>query len=71
MNNKWEACPEISSRMKYIQDERAQKVAQFILEYAFADDKQVYTNGTILVPVFRVLDALNMINQDNIEYSEG
>lgn len=71
MNNKWEDYPAISSRMKYIQDERAQKVAQFILDYAFTDNKQVYTNGTILVPVFRVLDALSMINQDNIEYSEG
>lgn len=62
--------PEVSSRMKYIQDEKAKKVAQFILDYAFVDDKEIYTNGAVLVPIFRVLDALSMINQEEINYSE-
>lgn len=67
--NKYENYPEVFSRMKYIQDEKAKKIAEFILDYAFVDAKEIYTNGTILVPVFRVLDALSMINQKELEYS--
>lgn len=61
----------ISSRMKYIKDEKAMKIAEFLFDYCFKDIKEVYTNGTILVPMFRVLDALIMINQDKIQYNEG
>jgi len=36
--------------------------------YAFKDEKEIYTNGTILVPLFRVLDA---ISQKGEQYQEG
>lgn len=49
----------VSSRLKYITDEKDNKVADFIMDYAFKDEKEVYTNGTILVPLFRVLDAIS------------
>ena len=61
---------EVSSRMKYIDNPKAKKVAEFIIDYAFRDTEQVYTNNTIIVPLYRVLDALIMIDQDEIEYSE-
>lgn len=48
----------ISSRLQYIKDEEKRKIADFIIDYSFKDSKEVYTNGTILVPLFRVLDAL-------------
>lgn len=58
----------VSSRLKYITDEKDTKVADFIMDYAFKDEKEVYTNGTILVPLFRVLDA---ISQKGEPYQEG
>lgn len=58
----------VSSRLKYITDEKDTKVADFIMDYAFKDEKEVYTNGTILVPLFRVLDA---ILQKGNPYQEG
>lgn len=61
---------EVSSRMKYINNPKAKKVADFIMDYAFRDTEQVYTNNTIIVPLYRVLDALIMIDQDEIEYRE-
>ena len=61
---------EVNSRMKYIGNPNARKVAEFIMNYAFRDTKQVYTNNTIIVPLYRVLDALIMIDQDKIEYRE-
>ena len=61
---------EVSSRMKYIDNPKAKKVADFIMNYAFRDTEQVYTNNTIIVPLYRVLDALAMIDQDEIEYRE-
>ena len=61
---------EVSSRMKYIDNPKAKKVADFIMDYAFRDTEQVYTNNTIIVPLYRVLDALIMIDQDEIKYSE-
>ncbi len=33
------------------------KAMAFVEEYAFKDDKEVYTNGSILVPLFRVKQA--------------
>ena len=36
--------------------------------YSFKDEKQIYTNGTILVPLYRVLDA---ILQDGNEYQSN
>ena len=61
---------EVSSRIKYIDNPKAKKVANFIMDYAFRDTEQVYTNNTIIVPLYRVLDALIMIDQDEIEYRE-
>ena len=58
----------ISSRLKYITDEQKLKTADFIIAYSFKDEKQIYTNGTILVPLYRVLDA---ILQDGNEYQSN
>ena len=58
----------VSSRLKHITDEKDTKVADFIMEYAFKDKKEVYTNGAILVPLFRVLDA---ISQKGEQYQSG
>jgi hypothetical protein len=58
----------ISSRLKYITDEEQLKIANFIIGYSFEDQGKIYTNGTILVPLYRVLDA---IIQKGDEYREG
>ena len=58
----------VNSRLQYITDEKDTKVADFIMDYAFKDEKEVYTNGAILVPLFRVLDA---ISQKGEPYQEG
>lgn len=49
----------VSSRIKDITDEEKLKIIDFIIDYSFKDEKQVYTNGAILVPLFRVLDAIS------------
>jgi hypothetical protein len=49
----------VSSRLKYITDEQHLNIIDFILDYGIKDSKEVYTNGTILVPLFRVLDAVS------------
>ena len=48
----------VSSRVKYITDEEQLKIIDFITEYSFKDSQEIYTNGSILVPLFRVLDAI-------------
>jgi hypothetical protein len=58
----------ISSRLKYITNEQDRKIAEFIIDYSFKDSQEIYTNGTVLVPLFRVLDALI---QKGEPYSEG
>ena len=58
----------VSSRLQYITDEKDTKVANFIMDYAFQDEKEVYTNGAILMPLFRVLDA---IEQKGNQYQTG
>ena len=58
----------VSSRMKYITDEESIKKIEFIIDYSFKDTEEVYTNGTILVPLFRVLDA---IAQNGNKYQES
>jgi hypothetical protein len=58
----------VSSRIKHITDEEQIKIIDFITDYSFKDSKEVYTNGTILVPLFRVLDA---ISQKGKPYQEG
>ncbi len=49
----------VSSRIKHITDDEQLKIIDFIIDYSFKDTQQVYTNGTILVPLFRVLDSIN------------
>ena len=44
------------------------KIIDFIIDYSFKDKEEVYTNGTILVPLYRVLDA---ILQKGEQYQEG
>jgi hypothetical protein len=44
------------------------KIIDFIIDYSFKDKQEVYTNGTILVPLYRVLDA---ISQKGEQYQEG
>ena len=58
----------VSSRLRYITDEEQLKIIDFIIDYSFKDNKEVYTNGTILVPLFRVLDA---IEQKGKQYQSG
>jgi hypothetical protein len=58
----------ISSRLKYITNEQDRKIAEFIIDYSFKDSQEIYTNGTVLVPLFRVLDALI---QKGEPYCEG
>lgn len=48
----------VSSRIKHITDKEKLKVIDFIVDYSFKDEQQVYTNGTVLVPLYRVLDAI-------------
>jgi hypothetical protein len=48
----------VSSRIKHITDEKDLKIIDFIIDYSFKDKQQAYTNGTILVPLYRVLDAI-------------
>ena len=35
-----------------------EKAMKFIEDYAFKDSKKIYTNGTVLVPLFRVKQAI-------------
>lgn len=58
----------VSSRLKHITEVENLKVIDFIIDYSFKDSKEVYTNGTILVPLYRVLDA---ISQKGNPYQEG
>ena len=48
----------VKSRLKHITDETDLKIVDFVMDYSFKDSKEVYTNGTVLVPLFRVLDAI-------------
>jgi hypothetical protein len=49
----------VSSRIEHITDKEQLKIIEFIIDYSFKDKKEIYTNGTILVPLFRVLDAIS------------
>ena len=48
----------VKSRLVGMTDEQL-KVIDFIIDYSFKDNQEIYTNGTILVPLFRVLDAIS------------
>lgn len=58
----------VASRIQHITDEKDLEIVDFITEYSFKDEKQMYTNGAMLVPLFRVLDA---IIQKGKPYQEG
>lgn len=58
----------VSSRIKHIIDEEQLRIIDFIIEYSFKDKHELYTNGAILVPLFRVLDA---IVQKGKPYQQG
>ena len=58
----------VTSRLKYITDKEHLKIIDFIIDYSFKDSQEVYTNGTILVPLFRVLDA---IERKGKQYQSG
>ena len=57
----------VKSRLAGMTDEQL-KIIDFIIDYSFKDNQEIYTNGTILVPLFRVLDA---ISQGGKEYQES
>ena len=57
----------VKSRLAGMTDEQL-KIIDFIIDYSFKDKEEVYTNGTILVPLFRVLDA---IAQKGEQYQES
>ena len=57
----------VKSRLVGMTDEQL-KIIDFIIDYSFKDKEEVYTNGTILVPLFRVLDA---IAQKGEQYQES
>ena len=57
----------VKSRLVGMTDEQL-KIIDFIIDYSFKDNKEVYTNGAILVPLYRVLDA---IAQNGEQYQEG
>lgn len=60
---------EVKSRLNISSfTEEELKIIDFIINYSFKDNKEVYTNGTILVPLYRVLDA---ISQKGSHYQEG
>ena len=42
-------------------------VEEFLEQYSFKDDRKVYTNGTILIPVFRVNQMIDhYFSKDNL-----
>lgn len=57
----------VKSRLKYITDEEQLKIIDFIIDYSFKD-KENYLNGCIVVPLYRVLDA---IAQKGKKYQES
>jgi len=42
---------------------------EFVKSYAFKDEKEQYTNGSMLIPMFRVFDALDMIETGRFGYN--
>ena len=52
-------------------EELRNKALEFIKGYAFKDSKQVYTNGSDLVPLFRVEHMLDMMRTGDFNYYEA
>lgn len=42
---------------------------EWLKDYAFRDEKEIYTNGTLLVPMFRVEQAF--VHRDYRGFREG
>ena len=59
---------EISSRVPYLIDEKAIKLWDFLKMYV-QETKDTEGDTYLMIPAFRVLDALSMINQEKIGYS--
>ena len=49
---------EISSRLQHTTEKEQLEIANFCINHSFKDTKEIYTNGTILVPLYRVMDAI-------------
>ena len=68
-NNEYINDPSITSRLSYIQNETAIQLWNFLKQYnqtVKEDDGKLS-----VIPTFRVLDALSMIDSENIGYSES
>ena len=45
-------------------------IEEFIEQYSFKDEKQIYTNGSVLLPVFRVKQMIDhYFPRDNLSYN--
>ena len=52
--------------------ETANVIIDWLAGYSFKDDKEVYTNGSLLVPLFRVRQALEQYKDGTIrEFTTG
>lgn len=60
---------EIQSRLKYLTDPKAKKLWEFLSGYVQEIFDSDNCQSTFFIPAYRVLDALSMINQENIAYS--
>lgn len=40
-------------------------IKEFINQYSFKDEKEIYTNGSELIPVFRVMQAIEHYEKSN------
>lgn len=58
----------IASRVHYLTDKKAIKLWEFLKGYV-QETKDTEGDTHLMIPAFRVLDALSMINQDKIGYS--
>lgn len=60
---------EIQSRLKYLTDPKAKELWEFLSGYVHKNFDSDNCQSTFVIPAYRVLDALSMINQENITYS--
>jgi hypothetical protein len=59
---------EIQSRLKYLTDPKAKKLWEFLSRYVQEHFDFDNSHCALLIPAYRVLDALSMINQEEIRY---
>lgn len=60
---------EIQSRLNNLTDTNAIKLWKFLSGYVQESFDSDNCQSTLVIPAYRVLDALSMINQENIAYS--